>query len=89
MAKLFPALNPAEIANAGERTVARALVEHLPNRVEVFHGFNWLSRTRAGTIMEARVRLRAAGCRARTAFRRGQGRFAPVRRQAVGPRRPR
>ena len=52
MAKLFPALNPAEIANAGERTVARALVEDLPNRVEVFHGFNWLSRTRAGTIME-------------------------------------
>ncbi|WP_428101270.1 hypothetical protein [Candidatus Rariloculus sp.] len=52
MAKLFPALDPAEINNPGERTVARALVERLPNRVEVFHGFNWLSRTRAGTIME-------------------------------------
>ena len=52
MAKLFPALNPADIKNPGERTVARALVEHLPNRVEVFHGFNWLSRNRAGTIME-------------------------------------
>ena len=52
MAKLFPALDPAEINNPGERTVARALVDRLPNRVEVFHGFNWLSRTRAGTIME-------------------------------------
>ena len=52
MAKLFPALNPADIKNPGERTVARALVEHLPNRVEVFHGFNWLRRNRAGTIME-------------------------------------
>ena len=52
MAKLFPALDPAEINNRGERTVARALVEHLPNRVEVFHGFNWLSRSRGGTIME-------------------------------------
>ena len=52
MAKLFPALDPAEIKNQGERTVARALVDHLPSRVEVFHGFNWLSRTRAGTIME-------------------------------------
>ena len=52
MAKLFPALNPADIRNQGERTVARALVEHLPNRVEVFHGFNWLTRSRAGTIQE-------------------------------------
>ena len=52
MAKLFPALTPSEIANPGERTVARALIDHLPNRVEVFHGFNWLSRSRAGTIQE-------------------------------------
>ena len=52
MAKLFPTLNPADISNRGERTVARALVEHLPNRVEVFHGFNWLRRNRAGTIVE-------------------------------------
>ena len=52
MAKLFPTLTPAEIQNPGERTVARALVEHLPNRVEVFHGFNWLTRSSAGTIQE-------------------------------------
>ena len=52
MAKLFPALSPGDIENHGERTVARALVDHLPDRVEVFHGFNWLSRSRAGTIME-------------------------------------
>lgn len=44
MARLFPALDPSDIDNPGERLVARALVEQLPNKVEVFHGFNWLSR---------------------------------------------
>lgn len=52
MAKLFPALIPDEIANPGERTVARALVEQLPNRVEIFHSFNWLGRDRQGRIQE-------------------------------------
>ena len=48
----FPALNPAEIDNPGKRSVARAVVEHLPNRVEILHNFNWLSRNRDGPIME-------------------------------------
>ena len=52
MAKLFPALNPGEIDNPGERVVARALVEQLPDRIEIFHSFNWLGRNRQGTIME-------------------------------------
>ena len=46
MAKLFPALNPGEIDNPGERVVARALVEQLPDRIEIFHSFNWLGRNR-------------------------------------------
>jgi hypothetical protein len=52
MARLFPALDPSDIANPGERFVARALVEQLPNKVEVFHSFNWLSRGRQGTLLE-------------------------------------
>ena len=52
MGRLFPALNPEEIPNPGERAVARVLVEQLPRRVEVFHSFNWLARDRRGTIQE-------------------------------------
>ena len=52
MGRLFPALNPEEIQNPGERAVARVLVEQLPRRVEVFHSFNWLARDRRGTIQE-------------------------------------
>ncbi len=52
MARLFPALSPEEIANPGERAVARTLVEQLPNSIEVFHSFNWLGRNRQGTLME-------------------------------------
>lgn len=52
MARLFPALTPDEIENPGERAVARVLIEQLPNRVEIFHSFNWLSRNRLGTIQE-------------------------------------
>ena len=37
MARLFPALTPDEIENPGERAVARALIEQLPNRFEIFH----------------------------------------------------
>ena len=52
MGRLFPTLNPDEIKNPGERVVARVLVEQLPNRVEVYHSFNWLARSRRGTIHE-------------------------------------
>ena len=52
MARLFPALDTGEIENPGERSVARALVDQLPSRMEVFHNFNWLGRSRQGTIIE-------------------------------------
>ena len=52
MGRLFPALDPDDIQNPGERAVARVLVEQLPRRVEVFHSFNWLARDRRGTIQE-------------------------------------
>lgn len=52
MARLFPKIEPDEITNPGERAVARALVEQLPRRVEVFHGFNWLARSPHGTLLE-------------------------------------
>ncbi len=48
MAKLFPTQNPAEIDNDGERKMAEVLVEQLPDRVEIFHGFNWLERNNGG-----------------------------------------
>ena len=52
MAKLFPKIDPDEIDNPGERMVARSLIEQLPGRVEVFHGFNWLARSSRGTLLE-------------------------------------
>ena len=52
MARLFPKIDPKEIANPGERNVAKALLEQLPRRVEVFHGFNWLARTPTDTFQE-------------------------------------
>lgn len=52
MARLFPKIRPEEIGNPGERTVARALLEQLPRRVEVFHSFNWLARSTRGTLLE-------------------------------------
>ena len=52
MARLFPKIDPKDIANSGERNVAKALLEQLPRRVEVFHGFNWLARTATDTFQE-------------------------------------
>ena len=52
MGRLFPALDPEEIQNPGERAVARVLVEQLLRRIEVFHSFSWLARDRRGTIQE-------------------------------------
>ncbi len=52
MARLFPNQTPDEIENSAERAVARALVDQLPGRIEVFHSFNWLSRDRQGTTQE-------------------------------------
>jgi hypothetical protein len=53
MARLFPAVNPDEIENPGERAVARALIEGLQNRIEIFHSFNWMGHDRRAA--EARV----------------------------------
>lgn len=52
MARLFPKINPADIENPGEQLVARALVEQLPSRVEVFHSFNWLVEGHRGVLQE-------------------------------------
>jgi hypothetical protein len=52
MAKLFPRIDPSEIENPGERIVARALLEQLPSRVEVFHSFNWIRENERGTLQE-------------------------------------
>ena len=52
MANLFPKVKPDDIQNSGERSVARALIEQLPRRVEVFHSFNWLARSSRGTLLE-------------------------------------
>ncbi|MDE0178977.1 MAG: NERD domain-containing protein [Gammaproteobacteria bacterium] len=52
MARLFPKIRPEDIGNPGERSVARALLEQLPRRVEVFHGFNWLARNARATLLE-------------------------------------
>ena len=52
MANLFPKVKPDDIQNSGERSVARALIEQLPRRVEVFHSFNWLARSSHGTLLE-------------------------------------
>lgn len=52
MARLFPKIEPSEIENPGERKVAEALVAQLPNRVEIFHSFNWLGTDSRGTLAE-------------------------------------
>ncbi len=51
MARLFPRVEPDEIENPGERSVARCLIEQLPRSVEVFHSFNWLTRSKTGTLL--------------------------------------
>ena len=57
MARLCLRIDPQEIANPGERSVAKALVEQLPRRVEVFHSFNWLARTVTNTFVEGECDL--------------------------------
>ena len=43
MARLIPPVhNLSDIANHGERLVAEALVEQLPNDVVVYHSYPWL-----------------------------------------------
>ncbi len=42
MAKLIPPIDPNEIANMGERDVATALVQQLPDDCVIYHSFPWL-----------------------------------------------
>lgn len=42
MARLIPKIAPEEIRNAGERDVATALVEQLPDEVIIYHSYPWL-----------------------------------------------
>ncbi len=42
MAKLIPAIDPTEISNLGERDIAIALVEQLPDDCVIYHSYPWL-----------------------------------------------
>ena len=52
MANLIPEINPDEIENSAERLFAKALVQQLPSRVQVFHGIKWVSKNRYGKLRE-------------------------------------
>ena len=55
MARLIPKIAPEDISNVGERDVAIALVEQLPNECIVYHSFPLFDF--------ARLRLAARGRR--------------------------
>jgi hypothetical protein len=42
MARLIPKIDPEDIQEPGERTVARALVAQLPDDCVIYHGLRWL-----------------------------------------------
>ena len=42
MARLIPKVNPSQITNDGEKLVAQALVEQLPDECVVYHSYPWL-----------------------------------------------
>jgi len=46
MARLIPKIVPEEISNVGERNVAMALVEQLPDDCIVYHSYPWLRSDR-------------------------------------------
>jgi len=46
MAKLIPKINPEDIGNNGERIVAMALVDQLPDDCFVYHSYPWLRQER-------------------------------------------
>lgn len=78
MARLFPKIDPDDIENPGERSVAKALLEQLPRRVEVFHSFNWLGRTATDTFVEGECDFILIEPENGLLFVEGQGRFAGV-----------
>src|SRR4051812_5296643 len=52
MARFVPPLDPATLANNGERFVATALDDQLPDWVTVYHGYLFVERFRSGTGRE-------------------------------------
>src|SRR5919199_530892 len=52
MARFVPPLDPATLTNNGERAVATALADQLPNSVTVYHGYLLLERVRPRTGRE-------------------------------------
>ena len=46
MAQLIPKVDPREIRNAGERVVAMALADQLPDDCFVYHSYPWLRSDR-------------------------------------------
>lgn len=46
MARLIPKILPKEISNKGERDVATALVEQLPDECVIYHSYPWLRSDR-------------------------------------------
>ena len=46
MARLIPKIDPQDIANVGERDVAAALVNQLPDSCVVYHSYPWLRADR-------------------------------------------
>ena len=56
MARLRPKVNPKDISNTGERLVATALVDQLPDDCLVYHSYPWLRQDRA--LYSGRVKLR-------------------------------
>ena len=57
MAKLIPKISPSQIQNYGERKVAEALVNQLSEQTTVIHSFNWLGRTKSGSLIEGECDL--------------------------------
>ena len=52
MARLIPKIKPSEIQNAGERKIAEALIEQLPNHVSVIHSFNWVKKVGSRPLIQ-------------------------------------
>ncbi len=46
MARLIPKIVPQDISNVGERDVAMALVDQLPDDVVIYHSYPWLKSDR-------------------------------------------
>lgn len=56
MAKLIPKVSPDEIKNVGERDMARALADQLPDDVVVYHSYPWLRSERNDKLGKVMLR---------------------------------